>query len=106
MYLEEDVYSLLVLAFSVIAVVSAIILTTFYLRSHNKHIFWFGGQIIFLSFAFYCFYQCITYLPNQGDSMYSENQSITLALSGICWAISMVLNLIGIQKILNKPYNQ
>lgn len=103
MYLEEEVYSLLVLGFSAVVVVSAILLTAFYLRSHNKHIFWFGGQLVFLSLAFYCFYQCIARLPSHGDSMYSENQSLTLALSGLCWAISMALNLIGVHKILRGP---
>ena len=102
MYLEQEVYLLLVLAFGAVSGVSAIVLVIFLIKSHNRNILWFGGQIVFLSFAFYLFFKCIVYLPNQGDAMYSENQSITLALSGVCWAISMVLNLIGIYKMLKK----
>lgn len=102
MYLEREVYQLLVVAFSVVAGASAGVLAGFYWKSHDKSIFWFVGQLVFLVFAFGLFYKCVTYLPNQGNSMYSEDQSITLALSGICWAISMVFDLIGIYKMVKK----
>lgn len=102
MYLESEVYQLLVVAFGMVAGVSAGALAGLYWKSRDRNIFWFAGQLIFLAFAFALFYKCITYRPNQGNSMYSEDQSITLALSGICWAISMAFNVIGIYKTVKK----
>lgn len=102
MYLEQEVYSLLLFAFVAIIVASALALSLCYFRSHNKHIFWFGGQLLFLAVAFYYFYRCVTYMPSHGNSIYSEEQSLTLALSGVSWTVSMALSLMGVYKLSRK----
>lgn len=103
MYLEQEVYSLLLFAFLAVFAVSALLLVMFYLRFRNRRLAWFGGQLGFLALAFYYFYQCVTCLPSPGDSMYSEEQSLTLALSGVCWALSMALCLTGVYRLSKPP---
>lgn len=102
MYLEQEVYSLLIWGFALIAFLSVLVLILLYLKCRNRHIFWFGGQVVFLTLAFCYFYKAISYLPNQGNSMYSEMQSVNIALAGIFWAASMVFVLIGVSMLLRK----
>lgn len=100
MYLEQELYALIVLIFGMVLAFACVILIWCYAKSHNKHLVWFGGHILSLSLACYFFYKCITYLPNEGNSMYSEEQSFTLALAGLCWIISMLLEFIGVCKVV------
>lgn len=100
MYLEREVYSLLVWGFSIIMLAAVIVLISLYMKARNKGLLWLGGQLIFTSAAFYYFYKAIRYLPNQGNDMYSEIQSLTIAAAGIFWAFSMVCMLIGICKLI------
>lgn len=41
-------------------------------------------------------------LPNQGNSMYSEDQSLRIALTGLLWAFSLFCMLKGIYRLLRK----
>jgi hypothetical protein len=102
MYLEREVYGLLIGGFAAITLIDVFILARLYLKTRNKHVFWFGGQAAFLAAAFYYFYKAIAYLPNQGNAMYSENQSITIALAGIAWAVSMGFVLLGVFMLVRK----
>lgn len=98
MYLEEEVYYLLVLAFALVMVLSSAILIWRYVKTRNKHLVWFGGQVLFLIAAFCFFYQCVCNTPDLSFIMYSEEQSVTLTLAGICWAISMLFESVGVWK--------
>ena len=102
MYLESEVYGLLIWSFVVIIVISVSLLAVMYFKTRNKAIFWFGGQTAFLSLAFYWFYRCITNLPNEVNVMHTENQSVLIGLAGVSWAISMLLMLVGIYKLTRK----
>lgn len=102
MYLEQEAYSLLLWSFIAVAVISLVIVVVLYLNSRNKNAFWLIGQIAFLSVSFYYFYRCVTYLPNQGNSMYTEIQTLTMAKAGISWAISMIFMFIGMYKLIRK----
>ena len=104
MYLEQEVYGTLVWAFVIVLIITVGVLFLFYLKTRNRGLTWFGGQLVALSLSFYFFYKAVTYLPNQANAMYSEDQSLRLALAGLCWAASMFLMLAGIHRsIKNKP---
>ena len=102
MYLEQEVYGFLIFAFICIALLAAIVLAVLYWKSRNKHILWFGGQLLFLCLAFYFFFQAVSNLPVPGFSMYTEEQSFAIGRAGVCWAVSMVFMLFGIYKLLRK----
>ena len=102
MYLEQEMYRLLLVFFILVVAVGALLLIVFYIKSRNKHILWFGGQLGCLSIAFYFFYRCITYLPNEGNVMYTETQTGTLTGAVIFWAISMVCTFVGVYMLLRR----
>lgn len=100
MYLEQEAYLYTIVGFSIIAAIGAVVLSLCYVKTRNKNLLWFCGQILFLILTFYFGYKCITTLPNDPtNSMYSENQSVIFAKTGICWAISMIFEFVGIWKI-------
>lgn len=96
MYLEQEVYRTLFWAFIIVIVTSAAVISLFYIKTRKRSLLWFGGQLVFLSLSFRFFYRAITYLLNQANAMYSEDQSLRLGLAGLCWAISMLLMVAGI----------
>lgn len=102
MHLEQEVYFLLILGFILIAVPGIAIMAMRYAKTRDKNLLWFAGQVLFLILAFYFCYRCIANVPNNpAHSMYSEEQSVILACTGICWAISMIFEYIGIWKFTN-----
>lgn len=102
MYLEQEVYGILLWAFITVVILSAGALIYFYLKTRRRSLVWFGGQLVFLSLSFRYLYRALTYLPNQANAMVSEDQSLRLGLAGLCWAISMLLMLAGINGV-SKP---
>ena len=75
-----------------------------YAKSRSRHILWFAGQLLFLGAAFRFFFRAVCTLPVPGFSMYTEEQTLTLAYAGVCWTVSMVFLLIGIYKLLRVVY--
>ena len=102
MYLEQEVYGTLFWAFIIVIVTSAAVISLFYIKTRKRSLLWFGGQLVFLSLSFRYLYRALTYLPNQANAMVSEDQSLRLGLAGLCWAISMLLMLAGINGV-SKP---
>ena len=101
MYLEAEVYGIVVVCFSLVILCSLITLAVLLWKSRHTGILWFGGQTLSLLGAFYFFYRALRFLPGSSP-MYSEDQSVNIALAGVLWAVSMVCMLIGIWKLLKK----
>ena len=89
-------YGLIIVAFVIIMLLSVGLLVLACFKSRKKSVAMFVGQLVFLSLAFFFFYRCISYLPNQANVMYTEDQSLTLGIAGILWAISMLWEFVGI----------
>ena len=102
MYLEAEVYGLVFWAFLAVEVVTVLALVGLFLRSRNRALLWFGGQALWLGAAFSFFFRCLTRRPEPGFSMYTEEQSLMLALAGLCWALSMICMLLGVYRLLRK----
>ena len=97
MYLEQEAYVYFVVGVALIMVFGTAISTAAYIKTHNKNLFWFVGQIVFSVLAACFFWKCLRNVPtDRTNSMYSEIQSIPFAKMGICWAISMFCEFIGI----------
>ncbi|HPE16835.1 MAG TPA: hypothetical protein PK597_07760 [Oscillospiraceae bacterium] len=102
MYLEQEAYGLIKGGFICVIAAAALVFTFLYWKSRNRHLLWFCGQAAFLTLAFHFFFSCVTYLPHQGNAMYSEDQTLTIALAGLCWAASMLFMFVGIYRLLKK----
>jgi hypothetical protein len=102
MYLESEVYTLLPLAFWTIIVLYAFAIGFFCKKHKSRSALLFLGQIIFLCLSFRYFYVAIQYLPNSGDFMYSEKQSLNLGISGVCWATSVYFSAHAFVKVLSE----
>lgn len=96
MYLEQELYSTLLWAFIVVIIVCGVAIGILFVKTRNRNLIWIVGQLLLLSLAFRFLFQAITNLPDQMNAMYSEDQSLRLALAGVCWATSMALMMIGI----------
>ena len=102
MYLEAEVFGLVCWAFLAVEGVTVLILLGLFLRSRNRALLWFGGQALWLGAAYFFFFRCLNQRPVPGFSMYTEEQSLLLALAGVCWALSMVCMLLGVYRLLRK----
>lgn len=102
MYLESELYVFIRIAFACVALLTLIILGFLYRKTENRAIVWFIGQLFALSGSFFFFFQALTDLPNQGNCMYSEDQSMRIAIAGLLWAVSMICMLLGIYRLLRK----
>lgn len=104
MYLEAEVYGLILDGFGIVVLGTLLVLIYLFWRSRNQAVLWFGGQTLFLSGAFWFFFRfralCLRYDPH--FSMYSEEQSVHIACAGFLWALSMLCMLIGIYRLLRK----
>ena len=100
MYLEQEAYIYFVVGVALIMVLEAAVLAVAFAKTRNMNLLWFVGQIIFSVFAACFFWECLRNVPTaSSNSMYTELQSIPFAKMGICWAVSMVLEVIGILKV-------
>lgn len=102
MYLESELYTFILIAFVCVALLTLIILGFLFWKTENRAIIWFIGQLFTLSGSFFFFFQALTYLPNQGNCMYSEDQSMRIVIAGLLWAVSMICMLLGIYRLLRK----
>ena len=100
MFLEAEMYYLLLAAFAVVVLIKGAVLLRCYIDSRNTALVWFTGEILLLIMAFCFFYRCILNVPNPMFSMYSEKQSTILAYAGISWGVSEIMGIIGIYKIV------
>jgi hypothetical protein len=67
----------------------------------NKAFSWFVVQFVFLYFAFNKFLYLIKPKPEVSASMMSEENSWTLGITGVLWAVSMFCMIIGVW-VLNR----
>ncbi len=100
MFLEAEVYHLLIVFFALVILLKSAVLLRCYVRSHNTAIMWFAGQVLLLILAFFFFYRCVVNVPDPAFSMYSEKQSTLLAYAGIFWALSAIAEIVGICRII------
>lgn len=103
MYLEQEAYIFFVAGVALVVAAALAILAARYIKTRDKNLFWFGGQIAFLVLAACFFWQCLRTVPvDPMDTMYSERQSVPFAYMGICWAVSMLFEGIGILRMHKK----
>ena len=100
MIFESEVPGFLAGGFLLVTLVSLAVLIILLIRSRNKNLLFFMAQLAFLALAFYFFYDIAT-LPRD-NSMYTEENSRSIALAGLCWAASMGCMLAGIYRMLKK----
>ena len=93
MIFESEVPGFLAGGFLLVTLVSLAVLIILLIRSRNKNLLFFMAQLAFLALAFY--------LPRD-NSMYTEENSLSIALAGLCWAASMGCMLAGIYRMLKK----
>lgn len=102
MFLESELYMMIPVCFAVIIISSALALTLFYRKTKCNAIRYFALQLASLCAAFYFFYQSLCAQYDPAYSMFSEDQTIRIAFSGVLWAASMIFMLIGLKKLLDK----
>jgi hypothetical protein len=68
----------------------------FVIKRKNRSLLWFLGQIAFLGLSFNQFINLIQRKPEISEVMMSENNSLTLGIMGVFWALSMVCMILGI----------
>ena len=102
MHLEAEVYRLVLGGFGLVALCTLAVLVYLFWRSRHRAILWFGGQLLFLSGAFWFFFQALCFPYDPQFPMYSEEQSINIACAGLLWALSMLCMLFGIYRLLRK----
>lgn len=101
MYLEQESYLYMIIGFVLVIMIGIVMLGLKYKKTNNKNSLWFGGQMLFLILTFYFCFKCIINLPNDPSNfMYTEEQSVIFANTGICWAISMLFEFIGIWMVV------
>ena len=105
MYLESDARLLLPVCFALVMALALGALLLLYRKSRRKELLWLAGQLVFLCGAFIFFYRCVQNLPDSAEMhyFYTETQSLTIAMAGICWAVSMGLMVVGIVRLLRRP---
>ncbi|WP_163152612.1 hypothetical protein [Anoxybacillus sp. MB8] len=102
MYLEAEVYGMVNWGFAIVMGIELISFIVLWLKhKFSKEAFcWFIGHIIFFSFAGYKLLEAINTFEHN-DFMGSEKASLSIGISGILWAISVVCLLIGIARLIS-----
>lgn len=105
MYLETEMYTALIICFSIIISIGICVSLVLYYKTRNNKILYFVMQHFFLIPSFYYFYKALLNYPNIDHPMYSEQQTMYLVISGGLWSLSMICMLIGTIAIFKQPKN-
>lgn len=96
MYLEQEACLYMIIDFVLVIMIGVVMLGLKYKKQIIRIYFGLAGRC-FLVLTFYFCFKCIINLPNDPSNfMYTEEQSVIFANTGICWAISMLFEFIGI----------
>lgn len=99
--MEAETLSMLKSGFIIVIVIVAICIITMLIKYRNKSLLWFAFQLIFISFGFKFVLDVLNNNVTAND-MLSEETSLSIGLSALFWAISMVFMVIGIWRLVHK----
>ena len=102
MQMEAETLSMLTWGFFVTIAISLGIIIKLWFISKSKAFIWFIAQLVFLVFVFFRFSYLIRIKPEIPEVMMSEENSLSIGIIGVFWAISMLSMLIGIWQVNKK----
>ena len=102
MQMEAETLSMLTWGFFIVIAISLGVVIKLWLESKNNAFIWFIIQLVFLVFAFFRVSYLIQIKPEIPEVMMSEENSLSIGIIGVFWAISMLSMLIGIWQVIKK----
>ena len=96
MFVEAELPMLMLIGFIAVMVVYAALIFKFVGKAAKDGAWLFVVQIVLLAIAFSQLYMM---LGREHTAMISEQNSLNLAIAGLCWALSMVALALGIKKV-------
>ena len=102
MPMEAETLSILSWGFYIVVASSLVVIIKLLISQKDKSFAWFIAQLVFLYFGFLKFLYSIKMKPEVPQTMLSEENSLTLGISGSLWAISMLCMLTGIWNLSKK----
>jgi uncharacterized membrane protein YagU involved in acid resistance len=102
MKMEAKTISMLVLGFSLVIGSGLAVIAGLWHKSKNCGLLWLFPQLGFLILAFLKFLYLIQAKPEIADVMISEENTRSLGLIGVYWAMSMIFMLMGIFRLNRK----
>lgn len=96
MAMEQETESLIIFGFIIVLVIVAICIGLLWRKTRSNGLFWFIPQLGMLSLCLLLFIKLINNQANTPAPMLSEENSLTIGLMGVSWALSMGFMTIGI----------
>jgi hypothetical protein len=96
MVVEQETQSLIIFGFSIVLVIVIFSIFFAWRKTKNRVLLWFIPQLIMLSICLLLFLQLIHNQNTVPAAMLSEENSLTIGLMGISWALSMIFMMVGI----------
>jgi hypothetical protein len=97
---EQEVKALVVIGFMLVLVLVAVPIYSLWNKTGNRGLLWFIPQFGMLFICLVLFIQLINNQRTVPSAMLSEENSLTIGLMGISWALSMVFMTIGTIRIV------
>jgi hypothetical protein len=96
MLVEQETTSLIIFGFTFVIIIVAISIFVLWKKTKNRGLLWFIPQLIMLTICLLLFLQLIHNQNTVPAVMLSEENSLTIGLMGISWALSMIFMTVGI----------
>lgn len=99
MQMEAEVLAIMILGFAGVVLISIGVIIGLWIKTKNKAYSWFLVQVVFLIIAFINFTGLLIRGSGIPKAMLSEENSLSLGIAGVLWALSMLFMLIGIYRL-------
>ena len=96
MALEQETESLIIFGFIIVLIIVAVYIGLLWRKTRNSGLFWFIPQLGMLSVCLLLFIRLINNQITTPPAMLSEENSLTIGLMGVSWALSMGFMTLGI----------
>lgn len=96
MTVEQETTSLILFGFGLVLGILIITLFLLWKKTKNRGLLWFIPQLVMLSLCLLLFLRLFDNYQTVPTVMLSEENSLTIGLMGLSWALSMIFMTIGI----------
>jgi hypothetical protein len=96
MLVEQETTSLIIFGFTFVIVIVAISIFVLWEKTKNRGLLWFIPQLIMQGICLLLFLKLIHNQNSVPAVMLSEENSLTIGLMGISWALSMIFMAVGV----------
>lgn len=96
MPVEQETASLIIFGFIFVMFIVMLSMLVLWKKTKNRGLVWFIPQLVMLSICLRFFTRLIDHQTTVPAVMLSEENSLTIGLMGISWALSMIFMTVGV----------